>query len=147
MCIVGNSPHLRHPAGPTVINTPWTHGPFSSPGSTVVVHQVNMCAFIVPHMHLRIVSDNNVNAGNLILMQSTSLMMGLPKVTWVAHLCRWVCTPTLPPFSYNKILWIDFMIYMCSCTCIFMLWKTYICVCLLHVYFTFIDKAIRTSAY
>ena len=76
--------------GPTVIGIPWSQGPVISLGDAVVVHRVNMCTFIVSHMHLHSMLDNNVNAGKLILMQSALLMMSLLKVIRVVHLCKWI---------------------------------------------------------
>ena len=44
-CVVDTPP--RCPLGPLIIDTPGFQGPLSSPGSAVVVHWADMCAFVV----------------------------------------------------------------------------------------------------
>ena len=43
-CVVDPPP--RCPLGPLIIDTPGFQGPLSSPGGAVVVHRVDMCAFV-----------------------------------------------------------------------------------------------------
>ena len=88
LCIECNSPLLNCQVGPTAINTPWSQFPVSFLWGTVVVHRMDTCFFIVPHVHLHSMLDSNVNAGKLTLMQSILLILSLLKVTWVAHLFR-----------------------------------------------------------
>ena len=64
------TPLLRPSLDLTVIDTPRSQGPISSPGGTMVVHWVNTCAFVIPLVPLRSRLDINSSAGKLKLMQS-----------------------------------------------------------------------------
>ena len=78
-CRNGTTPLLRCLRDPFVTNTPWSQGPFSSPGGAVVVHRVDTGAFVVPHVRLRSWLDNFVNAGELRSAEYSALLTSLER--------------------------------------------------------------------
>ena len=64
----------------------------------MVVHCVNMCTFIEPHMHLHSMLDSNGSAGKVKLMLRALLMMSFIKVTGFLPVQLGKVSPTSPFF-------------------------------------------------